>query len=141
MPRKIASVKNANPSSENGIPMMGPANRMNSGHNSPSSNDSTVPDTAPTANRIAVAGAGRCPAQTASVREGAPAPSAAWFCRPPSQKPLSAGYAFFANGTVSSAEFYSAGSPHVEKRYKYAFTYDALQRLMSADYSGWSGSA
>jgi len=29
----------------------------------------------------------------------------------------------------------------VEKRYKYAFTYDALQRLMSADYSGWSGSA
>ncbi len=29
----------------------------------------------------------------------------------------------------------------MEKRYKYAFTYDALQRLMSADYSGWSGSA
>ena len=55
--------------------------------------------------------------------------------------PFSASYAFFANGTVSSAEIYSAGSPHVEKRYKYAFTYDAIQRLTSADYSGWSGSA
>src|SRR2546425_6348400 len=47
MPRKIASVKNANPSSENGMPMIGPANSMNRGHRSPSSNDSTVPDTAP----------------------------------------------------------------------------------------------
>ena len=50
----MASVKNAKPSSENGMPMMGPATRMNPGHSRPSSNDSTVPDTAPTANRIAV---------------------------------------------------------------------------------------
>jgi hypothetical protein len=54
MPRKMASTKNANPSSENGIPKMGPAKAMNRGHRSPSSNDRTVPDTAPTANRIAV---------------------------------------------------------------------------------------
>jgi len=32
-------VKNANPSSENGIPMIGPANSMNRGHKSPSSNE------------------------------------------------------------------------------------------------------
>lgn len=37
---------------------------MNPGHKSPSSNESTVPDTAPTANRIAVPFAQRC----ASVR-------------------------------------------------------------------------
>ena len=54
MPRKIASGKNAKPSSENGMPMIGPGERMKRGHSSPSSNDSTVPDTAPTANRIAV---------------------------------------------------------------------------------------
>src|SRR5215208_5386914 len=54
MPRKMASVKNANPSSENGIPMIGPANAMKLGQRSPSSKESTVPDTAPTANRIAV---------------------------------------------------------------------------------------
>ncbi len=35
------------------MPTIGPAKRMNSGNRSPSSNDSTVPDTAPTANRIA----------------------------------------------------------------------------------------
>ena len=34
--------------------MTGPAHCMNRGHNSPSSNDSIVPETAPTANRIAV---------------------------------------------------------------------------------------
>ena len=47
-------MKNANPSSENGIPITGPANRMKVGQSRPSSNDSTVPDTAPMANRIAV---------------------------------------------------------------------------------------
>ncbi len=36
------------------MPMIGPAKRMKPGHKSPSSNESTVPDTAPTANRIAV---------------------------------------------------------------------------------------
>src|SRR5215213_512520 len=35
------------------MPTIGPANRMKFGQRSPSSNDSTVPDTAPTANRIA----------------------------------------------------------------------------------------
>ncbi len=54
IPRKIASVKKAKPSSENGIPIIGPAWRMNSGHSSPSSKESTVPETAPTAKRIAV---------------------------------------------------------------------------------------
>ena len=54
MPRKIASVKKANPSSEKGMPMIGPANSMKPGQSRPSSNESTVPDTAPTANRIAV---------------------------------------------------------------------------------------
>ena len=50
----MASVKKANPSSENGIPMMGPACSMNAGQRSPSSKESTVPETAPTAKRIAV---------------------------------------------------------------------------------------
>src|SRR3954470_10106925 len=54
MPRKMASVKNAKPSSENGMPIIGPANSMNRGHSRPSSNESTVPDTAPTANKTAV---------------------------------------------------------------------------------------
>ena len=36
------------------MPMIDPANRMNPGHKSPSSNDSTVPETAPTAKRMAV---------------------------------------------------------------------------------------
>src|SRR6266571_1635218 len=54
MPRKIASRKNAKPSSEKGMPKIGPAKAMNGGHSRPSSNESTVPDTAPTANRIAV---------------------------------------------------------------------------------------
>ena len=53
-PRKMASVKNANPSSENGRPTIGPANYMNFGQSSPSSNDNTVPETAPTANSTAV---------------------------------------------------------------------------------------
>ena len=58
--------------------------------------------------------------------------------------PFSARYAYHANGTVSEAEFYSAGSPATQKRYKYAFpgsAYDALNRLKSADFSGWNGSS
>ena len=58
--------------------------------------------------------------------------------------PFSARYAYHANGTVSEAEFYSAGSPASAKRYKYAFAapaYDALNRLKSADFSSWSGSS
>ena len=54
MPRKIASVKNAKPSSANGSPIDSPKRPMKRGHSRPSSNDSTVPDTAPTANRMLV---------------------------------------------------------------------------------------
>ena len=36
-----------------GRPMIGPENAMNLGHKSPSSKESAVPETAPTANRIA----------------------------------------------------------------------------------------
>src|SRR6266478_921855 len=50
----MASVKNAKPSSENGIPMIAPACSMNPGQSKPSSNESTVPETAPTANKMAV---------------------------------------------------------------------------------------
>src|SRR5437879_5799376 len=50
----MASVKNANPSSENGIPMIAPACSMKPGQSKPSSNESTVPETAPTANKMAV---------------------------------------------------------------------------------------
>ena len=58
--------------------------------------------------------------------------------------PFSARYAYHANGTVSEAEFYSAGTPATAKRYRYAFgttSYDALNRIRSADFSSWSGSA
>jgi RHS repeat-associated protein len=58
--------------------------------------------------------------------------------------PFSARYAYLANGIVDTAEFYSAGSPVAQKRYRYAFgasRYDALNRLMGADFSSWSGSA
>jgi len=54
MPRKIASVKNAKPSSEKGMPITAPAWRMNSGNKRPSSKASTVPDTAPIAKNTAV---------------------------------------------------------------------------------------
>ena len=57
--------------------------------------------------------------------------------------PFSARYVYRPNGTVDTAEFYSGGSP-ATKRYRYAFGnsgYDALNRLKSADYSSWSGSA
>src|SRR6266446_10440816 len=50
----MASVKNANPPSENGVPMIAPACCMKAGQSKPSSNESTVPETAPTANKMAV---------------------------------------------------------------------------------------
>lgn len=50
----MASVKKAKPSSEKGMPMMPPACSMKRGQSSPSSNESTVPETAPTAKRMAV---------------------------------------------------------------------------------------
>jgi hypothetical protein len=46
-------MKNANPSSENGRPMIPPANAMKRGKSKPSSKLMIVPDTAPTAKRIA----------------------------------------------------------------------------------------
>ncbi len=56
--------------------------------------------------------------------------------------PFSAKYSYNANSTISTGEFYSGGSPATNKRYKYDFpTYDALNRLKSADYSFWNGSA
>jgi len=53
-------VKNAKPSSEKGMPMTGPACSMKVGQSSPSSKLSTVPETAPTAKRMAVPLAQRC---------------------------------------------------------------------------------
>jgi len=58
--------------------------------------------------------------------------------------PFNARYAYLPNGVVDTAEFYNAGSPAAQKRYRYAFgpaAYDALNRLKSADFSSWSGSA
>src|SRR5712692_1599126 len=49
----MASMKNANPSAENGRPKMPPEKAMNLGQRRPSSKESTVPETAPTANRMA----------------------------------------------------------------------------------------
>ena len=57
---------------------------------------------------------------------------------------FSARYAYQSNGVVDTAEFYNGGSPAAQKRYRYAFgagAYDALNRLNSADFSSWSGSA
>lgn len=56
--------------------------------------------------------------------------------------PFSAKYSYNANSTISSGEFYSGGSPATNKRYKFDLpTYDALNRLKSADYSFWNGTA
>jgi RHS repeat-associated protein len=58
--------------------------------------------------------------------------------------PFSARYTYHANGTVSEAEFYQAGTPATAKRYRYvvsAANYDALNRLKGADFSPWSGTA
>ncbi len=52
-PSAMASRKNAVPSHEKGKPMMGPACTMKVGHRNPSSSESTVPDTAPTAKNTA----------------------------------------------------------------------------------------
>ena len=51
---KTASVKKKIPSNANGTPNAAPHWPMNFGHNSPNSNDSTVPVTAPTANVTAM---------------------------------------------------------------------------------------
>lgn len=58
--------------------------------------------------------------------------------------PFVARYAYHPNGTVSEASFYSPGSPAAYKTYRYQFgvgSYDALNRLTSADYSHWTGTS
>jgi hypothetical protein len=69
-PTKIASRKKAYPSTTKAGPMAGPASHMSFGHRSPSSNDSAVPETAPMANRSAVA----LPQVRASSRKCSPCP-------------------------------------------------------------------
>jgi hypothetical protein len=46
-------------------------------------------------------------------------------------------------GDSAEAEFYTAGSPAAAKRYKYILwgSYDALNRLKSADFTSWNGSS
>jgi RHS repeat-associated protein len=48
--------------------------------------------------------------------------------------PFAAIYTYFGNGNVETATF-NQGVAATDKRFKYAFTYDALSRLKSADYS------
>jgi hypothetical protein len=50
MATKIASTKKNSPSTANGIPKAAPYRPISPGHSSPSSKESTVPETAPTAN-------------------------------------------------------------------------------------------
>ncbi|MGH8543094.1 MAG: hypothetical protein ACREX3_05565 [Gammaproteobacteria bacterium] len=47
--------------------------------------------------------------------------------------PFSARYAYHPNGTVSEAEFYSAGSPATAKRYRYVFGTYELRRAEPPD--------
>jgi RHS repeat-associated protein len=56
--------------------------------------------------------------------------------------PFSARYSYHPNGRLLESEFYSAGSASADKRYGYVFgvaSWDALNRLRSADYSAWAG--
>src|SRR3954447_731269 len=53
MPRNIASTKNDKPSNANGRPSTSPKRPIRPGHSRPISKLSTVPDTAPMANRTA----------------------------------------------------------------------------------------
>ncbi|SDN34640.1 hypothetical protein SAMN04488074_1506 [Lentzea albidocapillata subsp. violacea] len=55
MPKKIASMKKANPSSVNGSPMTSPNLPMRPGHSRPISKLRMVPETAPTANSTPIA--------------------------------------------------------------------------------------
>ena len=65
----MASMKNAKPSAEKGRPKMAPENAMNLGQSRPSSKESAVPETAPTANRMPNAFDHRCArlSQTSSL--------------------------------------------------------------------------
>jgi len=83
-------MKKAYPSSAKAAPIIGPANSMNRGQSSPISNESAVPETAPTAKRMAAAFAHfRASARysgrrvrshspsAATISSGSPTPSAA----------------------------------------------------------------
>ncbi|MEZ4699784.1 MAG: polymorphic toxin type 50 domain-containing protein [Rhodothermales bacterium] len=54
--------------------------------------------------------------------------------------PFAALYDYFGNGNISTATF-NQGTATSDKRYRYVFTYDALDRIKSADYSYavWNG--
>ncbi len=53
--------------------------------------------------------------------------------------PFNASYTYFANGNIQESEYRNSGSP-MEQRYKYAYSYDNANRLLSADYQYYSGS-
>jgi RHS repeat-associated protein len=56
--------------------------------------------------------------------------------------PFSARYTYNPNGTVLESEFRSSGSSAPDKRYRYVFpTYDALNRLNTANFSIFTASA
>jgi RHS repeat-associated protein len=58
--------------------------------------------------------------------------------------PFAARYTYHANGMIAESEFYNAHSTATEKRYRYQFptaSYDPINRLLSADYSGRSGTS
>ncbi len=48
-------------------------------------------------------------------------------------------YTYFANGNIQESEYRISGSP-MEQRYKYAYSYDNANRLLSAEYQYYSGS-
>ena len=64
---KIASVKKKIPSSAKAGPKTSPKRLMNSGHSRPISKESTVPVTAPAANRTAATFDQRCARRRASA--------------------------------------------------------------------------
>ncbi|MCK6621744.1 MAG: hypothetical protein HUU32_05455 [Calditrichaceae bacterium] len=53
--------------------------------------------------------------------------------------PFNARYTYFANGNIQESEYRNTASP-LEPRYRYAYTYDNANRLLSADYRYYSGS-
>ena len=96
----MASMKNAKPSAEKGRPKMAPENAMNLGQSRPSSKESAVPETAPTANRMPNAFDHRCArlSQTSSlvfshkpsatISSGRPTPRTANTMWKPSDVPI-----------------------------------------------------
>src|SRR5713101_9384823 len=94
-------MKNANPSAENGRPKMPPEKAMKRGQRRPSSKESTVPETAPTANRMpnaldqrlastihASSWRHRASPSATDMRSGIPTPSTAKTMWNPSEVPI-----------------------------------------------------